>query len=165
MGYFILALFVWFLLCLPALIYAMVVNGRRRQEARELGDKITSLTKELDQLRLRFEYAVKRGQVAPQTADASPVRTVTETPAVRPVAAPPPTPAQPVPPLEKLAPPVSKPVVSPPPPPSQPAAKTPELIAGIPIPPIRKEPQGVSNVIYAPVRLNFLLQLFYCAHR
>src|SRR5258708_38494259 len=80
MEYLFLGVLGWIVLCSPALIFAAVANGRRRRENKELTQRITSLTKQLEVLEHRLDAAVKAAHVAAQPAAAIPqVRILSET--------------------------------------------------------------------------------------
>src|SRR5258708_15055341 len=81
MEYLFLGVLGWIVLCSPALIFAAVANGRRRRENKELTQRITSLTKQLEVLEHRLDAAVNAAHVAAaQPAAAIPqVRILSET--------------------------------------------------------------------------------------
>jgi Predicted membrane protein (DUF2339) len=53
MEYILLFFFAWTAVCLPALIFTAVANSRRRREITELTEKITALTRQLENLEHR----------------------------------------------------------------------------------------------------------------
>src|SRR5215472_3715040 len=54
MGYVVLFFVAWLLVCLPALIYAGIIEGRRRRDATALEKKIAALQHDFELLERRF---------------------------------------------------------------------------------------------------------------
>src|SRR5215472_6536253 len=78
MGYVLLFFIAWLLVCLPALIYAGIIEGRRRRDATALEKKIAALQHDFELLERRF-LSLAAASTATQAA-------VTPTPDVETVA-------------------------------------------------------------------------------
>jgi predicted membrane protein DUF2339 len=148
--------FGWMVVCLPAIIFTAVANGRRRRETAELNERITALGRQLAWLEQRTREGFPSAQVAPPpppvkitaeeargTAPPSIIRPPQQpTPPppppmpAPPIAAPPQTPVQPkpvevggIPLTPKIPPHVEPPAVSKPAPPPAPSAPAPPRAA------------------------------------
>ncbi len=162
MEYLFLLLVGWVVVCLPALFYASIVDGRRRRDANEFTQRIATLTRQLESLERHLASpahvpAIQPGQqpvtAAPQQVSPSPVP-VPVAPQPRPaVPAVPPVieisekqaPAEAVPalPAQKPATPAEKPPSAEKPlPPIQPTAKEP-VTAPLAPKPVMPEPRIV----------------------
>ncbi len=76
MEYVLLFFFAWVVVCLPAIIYTAVANSRRRNETAQLNDRITTLSRQLENLehRMRVDAAqASHPSPAPQAAPAPPI--------------------------------------------------------------------------------------------
>lgn len=138
MEYVLLFLLAWFLVCLPAIIYAGIIERRRKRDSKRFEEHIESLNRRFDVLEERFKRALAR-----QAETAVPEKSVPAVPppVVVPVVAPVPTaapvtetaPATPIPTVPK-EPSVVKPAVEAPPPKPTPLPPAP------PVFPVRPEP-------------------------
>src|SRR5437762_1233506 len=70
MEYVFLFFFGWMVVCAPAIIFTGIANSRRRREVAELNDRLTSLTKQLENLEHRSRAESVRA-AQPVTAPAS----------------------------------------------------------------------------------------------
>src|SRR5258708_3688175 len=140
MEYLFLGVLGWIVLCSPALIFAAVANGRRRRENKELTQRITSLTKQLEVLDHRCDAIVRSIQAVSHPAPE--VRILSETPAARPVATPTQPPAQPA------AQPSAQPLVAQPVPP--PPIPKPAAAPAAPIAPPHEAPKPPAPTVAPP---------------
>ncbi|HYX53841.1 MAG TPA: hypothetical protein VE783_10360 [Candidatus Limnocylindrales bacterium] len=72
MEYIFLFLVGWVVVCLPALFYASVVDGRRRRDADEFTQRILSLSRQVDALERRLASASQAASVAGESARTTP---------------------------------------------------------------------------------------------
>src|SRR5215472_3998397 len=86
MGYVLLFLVAWLLVCLPALIYAGIIEGRRRRVATALEKKITALQHDFELLERRFRSSAA-ASTATHAAAATPTPDVQTDAPIRPTAA------------------------------------------------------------------------------
>lgn len=157
MEYVILFFFAWLVVCLPAIIFTGIANAKRRNEITELNQKITALTRQLENLERRSQTAgAQLAHIAPSASapvmhvSAEEVRTATTHPATIPA-------QQPTP--EKTAPAISIPVPPPPPPPAaappiaaqsqQQVPQKPVDVGGIPLTPKPQPSMPVPAVSFS----------------
>src|ERR1700759_2494420 len=96
MDYIPLFLLGWIVVCLPALIFTAVANGRRRNEITDLKNNLADLSKQLGRLESRIQAEALQAQIAPAVAAPTVKITSQETqPIAAPVASVPPTPFAP----------------------------------------------------------------------
>src|SRR5215471_19803159 len=106
MEYIPLFFFGWLLLCLPALIVTAVTNSRRRRETAELNDKVTALTRQLENLERRSRADAGHVQPAAASAPMAAPAVKISVEETRPVTAAPSTSKAPEPVIPKPAPPI-----------------------------------------------------------
>ncbi len=140
MEYVIIFFFAWLVVCLPAIIFTGIANARRRNEITELNQRITALTRQLENLERHSQTAgahLARSAIAPvMQVSAEEARTAATHPSSVPT-------QQPV--LEKPTPAISIPI---PPPPPRPAAAP--SIAAQPQQPVPQKPIDVGGIPLTP---------------
>ncbi|HEV2986970.1 MAG TPA: hypothetical protein VG759_00905, partial [Candidatus Angelobacter sp.] len=65
MQWFFLFCLLWFVICLPAIIYAAVIEGRRRKDARNFEDQIALLNRRFDGLQEQLKTATAKRAATP----------------------------------------------------------------------------------------------------
>jgi cbb3-type cytochrome oxidase subunit 3 len=64
MEYVFLFFLIWFLLCLPAIVYAAVIESRRKKDAKQFEEQISQLNKRFDGLQEQLKTAITRQSVS-----------------------------------------------------------------------------------------------------
>ena len=95
MEYILLFLLGWIVVCLPALIFTVVANGRRRNEIKELKRNLIDLSSQLIRLENHIRAEAAQAQPSPAATPAVKITSQETQPIAAPVASVPPTPFAP----------------------------------------------------------------------